>query len=440
MIARAVTFGLALAACAPSDSRPPPAHGEPLPAVVPSPRAVTADAAPPDARAQELDPDGNDELATPAIVLPERGKLVKVGRHWGALQRVCDFAVHGDSLLMAHATEPLGLGGASLTRYRPGDEAPFAMVFDWNRPGEPEKGGGAAGQGFLRIRAIDGRLWVPDADPPYLGFRVTPGMAEGYVFASDSSGSFERARRPGHRPPASAVVLPGALHVFDAIRFRGRLFASSSAVVPASGKNAGSPGTLFVQGSEPLRWEVAFTYPGASERGARLGYMVRFLDRLYVALSALDDSDPNDYIVIAPPRDATAIAPEHARVVRVTRGVHTLRWYAHRGRLYWIALGASGSELLVTEDGERWSSIALPAGVGSPADVLGVGDRLIVLAERALLELGPRGARVIARVEEKKTPFVVNDAYCAPPLAVLGGKLYAGSHDKGALYELAAAD
>jgi hypothetical protein len=89
-----------------------------------------------------------------------------------ALQRICDLTALGDALYASHANQPLGTDGATITRYQPDDaKRPFAVAFDWNRPGEPTKGGGA-GQGFLRVHAIGGRLFVPDTDPPYAGFGI----------------------------------------------------------------------------------------------------------------------------------------------------------------------------------------------------------------------------------------------------------------------------
>ena len=92
------------------------------------------------------------------------GHFERVGRAPLALQRICDLTPLGDALCAAHATRPLGLDGATITRYRPSDPKPFSVAFDWNRAGEPTKGGGA-GQGFLRVHAIGGRLFVTDADP-----------------------------------------------------------------------------------------------------------------------------------------------------------------------------------------------------------------------------------------------------------------------------------
>ena len=401
----------------------------------PAPREAVAEPAPPRTRPAPIEaasaaPEPEPAPEPEGPELPERGRFVEVGRHWASLHRICDLEAFGGALFAAHATSPLGLGGATLTRYDPDAKPALTVAFDWNRAGQPETGGGAAGQGFLRIRNVDGRLWVPDADPPYLGFGIARGMAEGYVFVSDEHGRFEAASRPGKRPPKSALVLPGGLHVFDAVSFRGRAYVSASALVPPSGKNASAPGVLFSQ--RDGSWEVALTYAGRSRSGARLGYMAAYRDRLYVALSPLDGSDPHDYLVATPP-DASA------RAVRATRGgsAHTLRWYVDGERLYWIAATRDGIGLFVTTDGERWSLVSLPSEAGHPTDLLRVGRRLLILTERALLEIASNTTREIARVaDDQKTPFELDDVYCAAPLALFRDELYAGGQKKGRLFKL----
>ena len=443
-----LALALVLTAC----NAQPPAPAAPAPLAPPPAASASAaptasappPATPPPAKPTQIDPDGNDEVPAPAITFPERPRFAKVGRHWSALHRVCDFAERAGVLYMSHATSPLGFTGATITRYDPKAKEPFALVFDWNRPGEPETGG-AGGQGFLRVRDIGGRFYVPDADPPYLGLGVAFGV-EGYVFTSNEAGRFEPVGRPGHRPPRAptaerggSVLLPGAIHVFDVIRFRGKLYASSGAMVPPKATAPRSPGVLFVEGDKPDRWDVAYAYDGAKgEAAVRLSYMTRFRDRLYVAVSPLYGIDRHDYVVLAPPKDAKALAPEHARAVQVTDpgAAHTLRWYADRGRLYWITVGRDGGELRVTENGDDWQLVALPAEAGAPTDVLRVGERLLVMAERALLELGPKGPAVLAVVQDKKSPFAIDDAYCAAPLAVFDGRVFVGDQKRGALWTL----
>jgi len=442
---------LALGACTPAPSpeiRPAPVvvSAAPMPGArsVPSAHPVSVPVATP-AEPPQLDPDGNDEEAVTNVELPELGHFEKVGRHWAALQRICDFAVHGNALYMAHATQPLGLGGASITRYVPEDKPPFSLAFNWNREGEPERGGGA-GQGFLRLRTIDGRLYAPDADPPYLGLGMATGI-EGYVFLSDTNGAFSSARMPGHLPPRAAtsvrsetVVLPGGLHDFDVIRYRGKLYASTSAAIPPNGNAKTSPGTLLTPSEkESAPWQVAFTYAGAPGEGSvRLGYMVRFRDRLYVAVSPLYGLDRHDFLIISPPRERAAFDSADARAVTVVGGTHTLRWYADSGRLYWITIDGGGVALRVTEDGEHFRSLALPPSAGHPSDILRVGARLVVLAEHGLYELVEEKFVLRAPILEQKSPFQVDDGYCAAPLVAFQGALYAGDQRRGTLWKLVA--
>jgi hypothetical protein len=271
---------------------------------------------------------------------------------------------------------------------------------------------------------------------------------EGYVFVSDEQGTFAGARMPGHLPPRSAsadragsFVLPGALHGFDVIRFRGKLYASTSAMIPPNGNAPSSPGTLLTPSDAPGPWQVAFTYAGApGEASVRLGYMTRFRDRLYVAVSPIEGIDRHDYVVIAPPRERATIEQGDARPVQATPSgrVHTLRWYTDRGKLYWLSIDAGGAYLRVSEDGEHFRVLSLPAYAGTPSDMLRVGDHLLVLAEQGLFELAGDVFKLRAAVTEAKTPFKVDDGYCAPPLAAFQGNLYVGDQLHGALWKLVA--
>jgi hypothetical protein len=117
---------------------------------------------------------------------------------------------------------------------------------------------------------------------------------------------------------------------------------------------------------------------------------------------------------------------------------HTLRWYADRGRLYWITITADGSHLRVSEDGDHFTLLELPPDAGSPSDLLRAGEHLFVLAERGLYELGEGRFMLRVPIPETKTPFSVDDAYCAPPMAVFNGALYVGDQRRGALWKLVA--
>jgi hypothetical protein len=418
---------------------------------------AAVDAGPPP-RAQ-IDEDGNDdpdpigEGAAPAA-----GKFEKVGTPPLALTRICDLTPLGDTLYMAHAHQPLGIDGATITRYRPSDDKrPFAVAFDWNRMGEPTKGGGA-GQGFARVHAIDGRLFVADNDPPYNGLGLVENGTEGYVFVSDKNGAFAPPRAPHYRPPGApdlahedgkggAGVLPRAYHVLDVVKFRGAYFASTGSVPPTERAWAGpSPGALHRANADGSRWIYETDYPFPYQNGVwRLTFMVRFKDRLYAGIQDYDGRDPNDYLYITP-SSPEKFTREDIHPVRITpRGAAgTLRWWVDTHvtphRLYWIAWASDGIRLRMTTDGDTWSIVDLPPGSGRPTDITRFRDAVVVLTERGLYKLSDtQDATAIAAIDEKekKSPFDIGDFFCVAPLAVFQNALYAGGQRGGTLYRLA---
>ncbi len=400
------------------------------------------------------DVDGNDDPEeTGTGALPARLRLERVGRAPRALRRVCDLTPFGGALYAAHANAPLGSDGATLTRYAPGEPNPFSIAFDWNRPGQPTNGGGG-GQGFVRVHAIDGRLFVPDADPPYNGFGISDPGTEGFVFVSDRSGVFAPPRGPRLRPPAApdaagragAAVLPRAYHVLDVIRFRGRLYAATGSVPPRERAWYGpSPGALHVADATLARWTYEVDYPYPWPQGVwRLGYMVRFKGRLFMGIQDYAGAERNDYVWAQPPARATNLTRMDMHPARVTTngGALTLRWYADRGRLYWLAYerGTNVVSLRVTEDGDRWSYVALPEGAGVPTDVTRFRDALVVLTSRGLWRIDTTMPSRVAEVPvdaRGRGPFDVTDVFCAAPLAVYQNALYAGGQRDGALYRFA---
>ena len=406
----------------------------------------------------QIDPDGDDDPAETTVgPLPPSLHFERVGRAPLALQRICDLTPLGDGLYAAHANQPLGTDGATITVYRPDDtKRSLAVAFDWNRPGEPTRGGGA-GQGFLRVHAIVGRLFVPDTDPPYAGFGLADHGTEGYVFVSDEHGVFAPARMPGHRPPPAPVVgdggsagpgagiVPRAYHVLDVIRFRGRYYASTGSVPPTERAWRGaSPGALHVaeaQGEPWARWRYEVDYPWPWADGVwRLTFLVRYRDNLYAGIADYDGRDPNDCVVFSPPPDSTTITHDAERAVRVTPsgGALTLRWYADAGCLWWIALERNGAALLrFTDDGSTWSELRLPVDAGRPSDITRFKGALVVLTEQGLWRVDVTPPEELARTTEKRSPFAITDAFCAAPIAVFRGGLYAGSQRDGSLWRIA---
>ncbi len=426
---------------------PSPSQSSAPPALVPlaAPRSAAPSVATESAR---LDPDGDDD-APPDSSSGEPlkvGHFERVGRAPGALQRICDLTPFAGALYAAHATRPLGLDGASITRYRPTDQRPFTLAFDWNRAGEPTKGGGA-GQGFLRVHAFRGRLFVTDADPPYNGFGFSEPGTEGFVFVSSSTGQFAPARMPGHLPPhapsdekAGAAVLPRAYHVLDAIQYRGLIYAATGSVPPGQRAwHGASPAALQVETELGARFEYAADYPRPYQEGVwRFTFLVRFRDRLYAGLQDYDGREPNDYVYFEPPRERSRIAQEDLHAVRITESgaAQTLRWYADvaQRKLYWLAWSRDGVGLRVTSDGDHWSLVPLPGAVGVPTDLVRYRGALHVLTTHALLRLSEGAPTVLARIAEKRSPFELDDSFCAAPLGIFDGALYAGGQRDGALY------
>lgn len=409
----------------------------------------------------QAEPDGNDDR--PAVLdgtRPTRGHWERVGRPAGALRRVCDLTPFQGGLYLAQSQTPLGSDGARVFRYAPGP-APFRLAFDWNRPGEPTPGGGG-GQGFLRVRALDGRLAVPDADPPYNGLGAVDPGTEGYVFLSDRAGNFAPPAMPGHRlPPRFApdrdtpgvALLPRAYHVLDVIRWRGQWVASTGSVPPRARAWVGpSPGALHVGAAQGPRWTYAVGYPADARNNVwRLTYLVRFRGRLYAGLQDYFGRDPNDLVVFDPPPDGRPLSTAPLRPLRVTPhgGAYTLRWLADRGRLWWLTWERDRrGHLRYTDDGAAWHELPLPATAGAPTDLLRWRDGLVLLTADGLYRLD---GDVVTRVAEAPTAtawvrgrrvtgshFRFDDAFCAAPLAAYEGALYAGSQRDGSLWRLVA--
>ncbi|HEU5075006.1 MAG TPA: hypothetical protein VFU02_12540, partial [Polyangiaceae bacterium] len=421
----------------------------------PAPRAVaplsparssdpTAPGAEPNATAQRpaaapepREQNGNGARDDPGpSVAPSAGHFELVGRHWGSLTRICDLQPFGSALYAAHGTKPLGWDGASITRYAPDEKPAFTLAFDWNRPGEPTKGG-AAGQGFLRLRSFHDRLFTPDADPPYLGLGMRSGI-EGYVFVSDRNGRFARSRQPGHRPPlpatterAGVALVPEAYHLFDVIEYQGRVYASTS----VRGPGGSAPAALMLS-SDGLDFDWGPSFPAEPGQAAwRFTYMVRFQDALLTGVEVLGGRGP-DYVRWHKQPTEEVLTPAHATPMFLTRtgGLATLRWYAHKNRLYWITAGSNGTELYRSDDGVSWQTQALPESAGAPLDLVEFGNTLVLLTQWGLWTLPETGDSERLADIGQPSPFALSDHYCAAPLAVFRGELYAGGQRRGELY------
>jgi len=391
--------------------------------------------------------DGNDDPEDPGTgTIPPALRLEYVGRSPAALPRVCDLTPFRGALYAAYARTPLSEEGAIILRYVPDEHVPFSVAFDWNRPGQSRRGGG--GRGFVRIRTIDGRLYVPDVDTPGMGFGA-PTQPEGYVFVSDREGNFAPARGPTFRPPpafdatrAGVLVVPRARNVLDVVRFRGQLYVSTSSVPPGASPRGGSfPGALHLADPEGCSGTYLVDHPNPHRPGTwRIGFMVRFRERIYMGFERVGGVGDADYLWALPPAGARSITglDLHPERVTPTGGALTLRWYTDRGWLYWIAYDRMHrvATLRVSEDGDRWSQVTFPPDAGQPTDLTRFRDGLVVLTTRALWRIDGAVPVRLANIPRGPSgwPFEPIDPYCAAPLAVYRNTLYAGGQRDGALY------
>lgn len=403
--------------------------------------------------------DGDDETKERGEgKAPLVGTFTSVGSTPYSLDRICDLTAFGDSLYLAHARRPLDWDGATLQRYTEGETPAIRLAFNWNRAGEPTKGGGG-GQGFLRIRRAEGRLMVPDADPPYAGFGLKDHGTEGYVFLSDQEGKFAPPSHPHARPPglpdengkAGAAILPRAYHVLDVIQYRGHLYASTGSVPPKERAWSGpSPGALHLADAKMQTWTYRLGYPVPYRDGVyRLTYMVRFRGRLYAGIQDYDGVDTSAYVVLEAPKEREILEQSDLRAVSLGNSrVNTLKWYvdqdpkASANVLYWLTLEGGNARLRRTENGDDWTIVPLPPSMGRPNDIVRFRDGLFVLGERELVRIDTPEPQVIASAPEvgtKSKPasaFALTDLFCQAPLAVYRNKLFAGGQKGGVLYRL----
>ena len=78
----------------------------------------------------------------------------------------------------------------------------------------------------------------------------------------------------------------------------------------------------------------------------------------------------------------------------------------------------------------------LPTDLGVPTDIMRYRGALVVQMSRGLVRLADSepGYTVLSRTTDKKSPFELDDSFCAAPLAVFQGALYAGGQRDGALF------
>ncbi len=436
----ALVTGLAAALAAgcgrASAPTPPRAAATPRPAVP----ARLHELALPDAPAgiPDGDDDGAPDLAALAPLADAPAlRFERVAPHAGAHPRVCDIVGLDASVYTATAVAPLELDGAHVDRYDPA-AGTWARMLDWDRGGAAGVTHEVGGQGFTRLRVIDGRLWATDADAPaYGGFGlVEPGL-EDYLFVSEPDGHF-RPLAAGDRPPAGTRVVTLSFHVLDVITYAGAVVATGGTVDATRAGGTRFPGGVFVGDVDAPVLRPKF-FPGAGHPVGvvRTTTAHRFRGRLYLGLQNNERRVRWDVVVLTgDPRAPSAPEPVLARLTD-EGGWITRRFASGGGRLFWIAARAGKGALFTSRDGVRFAPVPLPAGAGEPQDLLVAGDVRWLLTSTGLWRArGDDDAFVRIADAPPDDPFGRGDSFCSAPLAAAAGALWAGSTRDGALYRV----
>lgn len=387
------------------------------------------------------DDDGAPDLAALAALAGEAAlRFERVAPLAGAHPRVCDVVGLGDAVYTATAVAPLELDGAHVDRYDPATSS-WARVLDWDRGGAAGVTHEIGGQGFTRLRVIDGRLWATDADAPaYGGFGlVEPGL-EDYLFVSEPDGRF-RPLAAGNLPPAGTRVVTLSFHVLDVISYAGAVVATGGTVDATRAGGTRFPGGVFVGDVDAPVLRPRF-FPGAGHPVGvvRTTTAHRFGGRLYLGLQNNERRVRWDVAVLTgDPRAPSAPAPVLARLTD-EGGWITRRFASGGGRLFWIAARAGKGGVWASRDGVRFARIPLPAGAGEPQDLLVAGDTRWLLTSTGLWRArGDDDTFVRVADVPPDDPFGRGNAFCSAPLAAAAGALWAGSTRDGALYRVVSA-
>jgi hypothetical protein len=337
-------------------------------------------------------------LALVAVALPLasepapkllRGRLEPSGRPDPTHAVLTDLEVFGNALYVASAVRPLALPGAAIWRTEDGRSfTPVAL--------RPE------GEGFLRLRAIDGALYAPEADPR--------GLGEGRILRSEDGRSFRSER------------VADVAHSFDVALHEGALVSAG----------AGMDARGVLHRRTPDGWVPAAVVPAL-----RAHFMATQGGSLFVGLIAPEGSA--DFV-----RFRGAVGEEAGEPLQAVPGEPvTTRWYVTRaGRIYWSHYANGEDRVLTSVDGQRWQSVPGLRG-RFVSDFAEEGGVLYALAGRGLFgKIGEAPFELVAEAPARGTfgPIRVDDTHRSldgsASLAAWRGTLWAGSSRDGRLYRL----
>jgi len=335
--------------------------------------------------AADVDPGASNDDRTPLDGASfSRKGLVAEGR-----PVITDLAVFAGRLYATANTDPLHASGAGVRSTEDGET--FEDVLD-----DP------ASQGFLRLRVIDGTLYMPEGDPE--------GYDPGHVWT----------KVDGEDPVRTAVAR--AVHTFDVARFGDDLLC-------ANGMIGGSGSLCSTHDGGETGWREVESTPYK-----RLKFMAVQGDRLFVSKRTVQT--PIDYLRW----DGDVDDHDGQPVDAVPGEANTWRWYVtSEGRLYWSFIADEGHEVRYTDDGETWVEVEDLAG-RLTADFAELDGDLYALTEEGLFGSDDgEHFRLVAPAPTALTfgPVYRSGGYNAEATAsmtVFEGRLWCGSSTDGHLY------
>lgn len=321
--------------------------------------------------------------------LPANATLTLVGAPTGGLPVISDLEVFDGKLWLAESLNPLGQFGAQLWSWDP--TAGFSLVV--NDP---------TSQGFLRARAINGKLYVPDSDPD--------GLAPGIVHVIDAAAAAPRA-----------TVVDSHVHTFDVVAWNGGLFALGALDTGESGVNRFDAGLG--------RWTVFSRGPFS-----RLKYG-GVLDASLLATKRQTGASDADLVQLdaAGAQTGVTLIPGEANVVCVE---------ALRGALYLTLSTSTGLAHVRLEAGGAVINLTGISGAllfdfvqHSDGNVYAVGMDGATSSFVYGSQDGVAFTRLVT-VPDLRFGQVPGNADGRPSIASFQGELYCGSSRDGALYRV----
>jgi hypothetical protein len=331
---------------------------------------------------------GDDGTGDGDAPLPGSATFVEMGAPPGGYRVITDLVTFRDRLYLATSQDPLGAFGTSV--YYTQDGTSFTEALS-----------DGSSQGYLRMRVIGDKLYIPDGDPN--------GYDPSYVYISEDGDDFER------------TTVHGGLHTFDVIEYEGDLLCSN-------GMNGGG-GLCKLAGSD---WNQV-----AGANYARLKYMAEFGGRLYVALWNMN-GDGVDFV-----RWSANVGGAQAEGVDAIPGdTTTFRWYTSSQPLLYSSLAVLGDRATVqyTEDGDVWHEVPAFASmwVSAFAELQG---NMYALSTDALWGSadGVDFVQLGNVTGEPFGPVAIEGGYNADgtaSMAAYDGHLWCGSSQNGKLYRV----